>query len=94
MVDAMLPMQMSQFINSLFSLFAVFAAMMFASVYVIIIIVPVVVFYLWFQQRYRYTSVELQRLEALSRAPLLSHLAETMGNLFLFYNFILLIKKI
>jgi ABC-type multidrug transport system fused ATPase/permease subunit len=78
LVDALLPIQMAQLINSIFSLFGVFAAMMFGSVYVVIAIVPAICFYLWFQNRYRHTSVELQRLEALSRAPILSHLSETM----------------
>jgi len=52
---------------------------MFASVYVIFAIVPVSIFYLWFQWYYRHTSVELQRMEALARAPILSHLGETMN---------------
>jgi hypothetical protein len=60
--------------------------MIFGSPYVVIAIVPVVIFYVWFQQYYRHTSIELQRLEALSRAPILSHLSETISN-----NFILII---
>ena len=79
MIDALLPMQLSQYLNAVVSLLGVFAAMIFGSPYVVLAIVPVVIFYGWFQQYYRHTSIELQRLEALSRAPILSHLAETIS---------------
>jgi len=39
----------------------------------------VLVFYIWFERHYRKTSIELQRLEALSRAPIFSHLNETIS---------------
>jgi len=79
LVDALLPIQLSQYINAIFSLFAIFAALLFGSPFVAIAIVPMLIFYIWFQYFYRKTSVELQRLEAVSRAPILSHLSETLN---------------
>jgi len=79
MIDVLLPMQLSLYINAIFSLFAIFAAILFGSPYVAIAIVPMMIFYVFFQYYYRKTSVELQRLEALSRAPILSHLAESLN---------------
>ena len=35
----------------------------------------------WLQHFYRASSRELQRLESLSRAPVLSHLSDTLGGL-------------
>ncbi len=78
-VDTLLPIQLINYVNSIFSIIGMFAAIMFASYWLIFVIVPMVVFYVWFQWYYRHTSVELQRMEALSRAPILSHLAETMS---------------
>ena len=54
--------------------------MCFASPYLIIAIVPVIIFYGWFERFYRKTSIEIQRLEALSRAPIFSHINETISN--------------
>eukprot|EP01118_Nematostelium_gracile_P016057 TRINITY_DN656_c0_g1_i1.p1 TRINITY_DN656_c0_g1~~TRINITY_DN656_c0_g1_i1.p1 ORF type:complete len:1510 (-),score=442.59 TRINITY_DN656_c0_g1_i1:26-4555(-) len=80
-IDALLPIQMTQVLNSIFGLIGVFAAMLFASPYLIIPIVAAVIFYTFFQVYYRHVSVELQRLESLSRAPILSHLAETRNGI-------------
>jgi ATP-binding cassette subfamily C (CFTR/MRP) protein 1 len=52
--------------------------MAFASPYLLIAIVAVVVAYYFFQLHFRKTYVETQRLEALSRAPIFSQLGETM----------------
>jgi len=53
--------------------------MIFASSWILLGIFPVVIFYIWFQMRYRHTSVEIQRMEALSRAPIFSLLGETIN---------------
>jgi len=79
LVDIMLPMQFSQWLNAIFQILGIFSGMCFASPYVLLAIGPVIGFYLWFQNRYRHSAIELQRLEAVSRAPLLSHLSTTMS---------------
>ena len=84
-IDSLLPIQLPQYINSIFQLFGVFAAMLFGNYYIIFAILPMVAIYIWFQTYFRYTSIELQRLEALSRAPILSQLSETMS-MFLFID--------
>jgi hypothetical protein len=78
-VDALLPIQLSQWMFSVFNLLGVFAGMIIGSYWVVLAIVPCILFYGWFQWFYRHTSVELQRMEALARAPILSHLGETMS---------------
>jgi ABC-type multidrug transport system fused ATPase/permease subunit len=52
--------------------------MAFASPYMLIAIAAVFVAYYFFQQFYRKSYVEIQRMEALSRAPIFSQLGETL----------------
>jgi ABC-type multidrug transport system fused ATPase/permease subunit len=78
LIDNMLPIQLMQYLGSIFNIFGAFAGMCFASPYIAIAIPVVLVFYIWFERHYRKTSIELQRLEALSRAPIFSHLNETI----------------
>jgi ATP-binding cassette subfamily C (CFTR/MRP) protein 1 len=52
--------------------------MAFASPYFLIAIAAVIVGYYFFQWNFRKTFVETQRMEALSRAPIISQIGETM----------------
>jgi len=42
--------------------------------------------YFLIQRYYRTASIELQRLESISRAPLFSHLSETLGTELTLWN--------
>lgn len=64
---------------SVFSILGIFASMCFASPYLALVFAAAVVGYVFFERYYRHTSIELQRLEALSRAPIFSHLSETIS---------------
>lgn len=77
-IDSMLPFQVGRFLSSIFNLLAIFAAVMFASPYLGILIVVLSILYLYAQYYYRHTSIELQRLEALTRSPIYSQLGETI----------------
>lgn len=78
LIDKILPIQLYQYINSVFTLLGVLASMAFASPYFVIAIAAVVVCYYVFQMYFRKSYVETQRMEALSRAPIFSQLGETM----------------
>jgi ABC-type multidrug transport system fused ATPase/permease subunit len=78
LIDGVLPVQFNQYLNAIFSLLGVFASMAFASPYMLIAIAAVFVAYYFFQQFYRTSYVEIQRMEALSRAPIFSQLGETL----------------
>jgi ABC-type multidrug transport system fused ATPase/permease subunit len=78
LIDKVLPYQLFQYINSIFTLLAVLASMAFASPYFLIAIAAVIVGYYFFQWNFRKTFVETQRMEALSRAPIISQIGETM----------------
>ncbi len=47
----------------------------------IVCAVPMLAVYWWLQHYYRCTSRELQRLESISRTPVLSHFSDTLGGL-------------
>lgn len=47
----------------------------------ILFAIPMIIVYWWVQHFYRYTSRELQRLESISRTPVLSHFTDTLGGL-------------
>ena len=78
LIDAVLPIQFNQLLNAVFSLLGVFASMAFATPYMLIAVAVVIVGYYFFQQFYRKAYVEIQRMEALSRAPIFSQLGETL----------------
>jgi len=78
LIDVVLPIQLNQLLSVIFSLLGVFVAFAFASPYILIAIAAVVVGYYFFQQFYRKAYVEIQRMEALSRAPIFSQLGETL----------------
>lgn len=77
----MLPINISQNLNAIFSMVAVFAGMVIGSRWLLLIIIPLIVIYLLAQTYYRKTAIELQRLEAISRAPLISHIGETLSKM-------------
>jgi ABC-type multidrug transport system fused ATPase/permease subunit len=79
LIDLMLPIQLLSFLRLVVSLLAVFAMLCFGSYYLVIAIVPLIGLYQFLQMYYRSTSIEVQRLESLSRAPIFSHFSETLS---------------
>ncbi len=78
LIDLMLPIQLLSFFRLVVGLLAVFAMLCFGSYYLVIAIVPLIGLYQFLQMYYRRTSIEVQRLESLSRAPIFSHFSETL----------------
>jgi ABC-type multidrug transport system fused ATPase/permease subunit len=62
----------------IFNLLGVFAQMATTSPYILIIVGAAVIIFYFLQAYYRKTSIEIQRLESISRAPILGHLSETL----------------
>jgi len=56
----------------------IFASLALGSPYMLIAVAALIVGYYFFQWYYRKTYIEVQRLEAISRAPIFSQLGETL----------------
>jgi ABC-type multidrug transport system fused ATPase/permease subunit len=77
LIDDILAIQLAQFLISLFNVLGIFASASFILPYISIAIVPLGLGYGFFQYYYRRTSIQIQRLEAASRAPIFSHFGES-----------------
>lgn len=67
--------------NSFFTLLATLAGIGLGTWYIFLVILPVMSIYFSLQVYFRKTNIEIQRLEALSRAPPVSHLSATLSGL-------------
>lgn len=78
LVDQLLPQQFDFAFTFLFNLLGIFAQLAAGNQYILIVILPSMIVFYFLQWYYRKTSIEIQRLESISRAPILSHLSETL----------------
>jgi ABC-type bacteriocin/lantibiotic exporter with double-glycine peptidase domain len=78
LIDSILPLQFFNFFNAIFILGSIFASMAFASPYMLIPVAALIVGYFFFNMYFTKTYLEIQRQEALSRAPMFSRLGETL----------------
>lgn len=80
-VDSILGRSFSQFfVNTVKVLFTV-GVITFTTWQFLFIIIPLGIFYIYYQQYYLRTSRELRRLESLTKSPIFSHFQETLGGL-------------
>jgi ABC-type multidrug transport system fused ATPase/permease subunit len=78
LIDDLLAFQFDQYIGLLLTLVGIFAQMAASQPFILIIMgVAFIVFY-FMQRIFQRTAIDIQRLEALSRAPIFSHLSETI----------------
>lgn len=77
-IDVQLPQLIEQSFNFFFLLAGVISSIAVGTPYVLIIFAVMAVFYVAFTWHYRKTSIQVQRLEATSRAPIFSHFAESV----------------
>jgi ABC-type multidrug transport system fused ATPase/permease subunit len=77
-VDQVLPIQMISYFSVIANMLGIFVSLILGSYYMSIVVVAVVIGYIFFNTYYRKTYIEIQRLEALSRAPIFSQLGETI----------------
>jgi ABC-type multidrug transport system fused ATPase/permease subunit len=65
-------------INQCFNFIGSVIQLCFSSPYLVIVVGVVAIIFYPLQAFYRKTSIELQRLEAISRSPIITHLSETL----------------
>uniref|UniRef100_A0ACB8FL16 Uncharacterized protein n=1 Tax=Sphaerodactylus townsendi TaxID=933632 RepID=A0ACB8FL16_9SAUR len=76
-VDSILPDKLKSLLGFLFHLLEIYVAITVATPIAVGVIVPLTALYAVIQSFFVATSCQLKRLEALSRSPVYSHLAET-----------------
>ncbi|KAF9584556.1 hypothetical protein BGW38_006031, partial [Lunasporangiospora selenospora] len=80
-IDEMLARTFSGYAHNLFGVVAILFVVIFATPALILMIIPMSVFYFWLQRYYLATSRELRRLESVSRSPVFAHFQETIGGI-------------
>jgi len=78
LVDLELPSMFDQCIHFIFALLGLFGSIATGTPYILIILAVGVFSFGALTLHYRKTSIQVQRIEALSRAPIFSHFAETL----------------
>jgi ABC-type multidrug transport system fused ATPase/permease subunit len=78
MIDELLSFQVDQYVQLAVSLLALLAQMAASQPYILIVIGVGLIIFLLLQRAFQKTAVDIQRCEALSRAPILSHLTESI----------------
>lgn len=78
MVDVMLPQAWDQVFHFTASLLGLFAQLAIGNIYLVIVAVIVMAIYFILFAYFRRSSIAIQRLDSVSRAPILSHLAQTV----------------
>ena len=81
LIDTMLALQLQQATNVGFLALGVIVNLAVASKYAVIIMIFALVYYIILLLLYRRTAIQLQRLEAVSRAPIFTHFGETLDGL-------------
>jgi ABC-type multidrug transport system fused ATPase/permease subunit len=78
LVDDMLALQFDQYISLIVTLLQIFAQMATSQPLMLIAVGVGAVIFVILQSFFQRTAIEIQRLEAVSRAPIFSHLTETI----------------
>ncbi|NWV99416.1 MRP1 protein, partial [Machaerirhynchus nigripectus] len=76
-VDSVIPDKLKSMLGFLFSLLEIYLAIVVATPWAAMAIVPLTVLYAAFQHFYVTASCQLRRMEAASRSPIYSHISET-----------------
>lgn len=80
-VDQKLPSSIQRLVLVSLICFSALIVNVIQSPIFIVFAIPMLAIYWWLQNYYRCTSRELQRLDSISRAPVLSHFSDTLGGL-------------
>jgi ABC-type multidrug transport system fused ATPase/permease subunit len=78
LVDDLLALQFDQYIMLIVTLLQIFAQMATSQPYMLIAVGAGAIIFLVLQRFFQRTAIEIQRIEAVSRAPIFSHLTETI----------------
>ncbi|KAN0023381.1 hypothetical protein ACTFIU_011551 [Dictyostelium citrinum] len=78
-VDNLMATSISQFLVFFTTVIATLIIISIITPFLLVPLAPICIIFYFLQFFYRYTSRELQRLEAISRSPIFSHFSETLG---------------
>ena len=78
-VDAVIFETILELLGSVFTLLATIASIAMGAPWFLIIIPPFIAVYWFIQHYYRKSSIEVQRIEAVSRAPVYSDFSESLS---------------
>jgi len=78
MVDMQLPQSTDQALHFSSTLLGLFAQLAIGNLYLLIVIVVIIVIYFILFTYFRRSSIAIQRLEAISRAPIISHMSQSL----------------
>lgn len=78
-IDYLLPQSMTEFINCLMQPLGAMIFISVVEVWFLAGIVPLMIIYYFIQKFFRATSIELQRLDAVSKSPVFSHFSECLS---------------
>lgn len=80
-VDQLLPQMFSQMLSTVLNLLASYIYIATVFPWFIIVAVPITVLYYCLQRFYNRTSIELKRLDSISKSPIYAGFSETLGGL-------------
>jgi ABC-type multidrug transport system fused ATPase/permease subunit len=78
LIDDALVFQIDSYVQQIATLTALFAQMAATQPYLLIVIGASLIIFYTIQRVFQRTAIEIQRLEAVSRAPIFSHLSESV----------------
>jgi ABC-type multidrug transport system fused ATPase/permease subunit len=76
-LDDVVPRMLNDFVGCLMSVLCISAVLIYSSPLVLLALFPACLLYLWAQRIYRPASRECQRIDSISRSPILALFAET-----------------
>ncbi|ODN02369.1 ATP-binding cassette sub-family C member 8 [Orchesella cincta] len=80
-VDRKLCISMQRFLQFVFLCFSAIVVNAIVNAWFLLLAIPIVAIYYYIQRFYRFSSRELQRIQAISRGPIYSHFHETLEGL-------------
>nr|XP_039260577.1 multidrug resistance-associated protein 4-like [Styela clava] len=81
LIDERLPVVFHDFLFMLFLLVSVVVMVTIINYFVIIIFIPLIIYFLWLQRYYLKTSRDIKRLEGICRSPIFSLVSSTLQGL-------------
>uniref|UniRef100_H2YL86 ATP-binding cassette, sub-family C (CFTR/MRP), member 4 n=1 Tax=Ciona savignyi TaxID=51511 RepID=H2YL86_CIOSA len=80
-VDELLPQTFMDFIYIFCMIFSILILSVTINYFVIIIVIPLSIYFIWLRQYYIRTSRDIKRMEGASRSPVFTHLSNTIQGL-------------
>lgn len=80
-VDQLLPQSFSQMLTTLLNLIASYVYIATVFPWFVVVALPITCVYYLLQRFYNRTSIELKRLDSISKSPIYAHFSETLGGL-------------